>query len=98
MTHTKDPREKAPSPAGVPWIHEDYAFDINDMKLGGKHSADCVCPVCHELGGKHRSHCVCPHCQKLGGDHFSHCTCPICGKLGGNHHSHCICPKCSARG
>lgn len=98
MTRMKELKEKGRSPAPVQWTHEAYAFDTNEMKFGGKHNAQCVCPVCHQLRGEHYSHCVCPHCQKLGGDHFSHCTCLICGRLGGKHYAHCICPKCNKRG
>jgi len=98
MMRAKELKEKARSPGKVQWTHEEYPFDTNEMKVGGKHDAHCVCPICHKLGGEHYSHCVCPHCQKLGGDHFSHCTCPICGRLGGNHYSHCVCPKCNKKG
>jgi len=98
MTRTKELKVKVLSPANVQRMPELYPFDTNDMKFGGKHLAQCVCPVCFKAGGEHYSHCVCPHCQKLGGDHFSHCACPICGKLAGTHSSHCVCPKCNQKG
>ena len=60
MTRTKEHKENTHSAAMVQWSHEDYPFDINDMKFGGIHSTHCACPVCYESGGKHYSYCLCP--------------------------------------
>jgi len=69
-----------------------------DIKMGGQHHKDCVCPVCQNMDGKHHSHCICPHCRKTGGDHHGFCLCPRCGNKGGGHYYYCICPICKKVG
>src|SRR5262249_42607951 len=49
-------------------ISDSMSMAPAQMKMRGKHSDHCVCPVCNYVGG-HFAYCQCPHCKKVGG-HF----------------------------
>jgi hypothetical protein len=72
--------------------------DLYSMKMSGRHTNVCKCPVCNHFGGEHANTCKCPHCGQFGGAHTNICKCPGCGHFGGTHTNTCKCPQCGQFG